>query len=75
MRARSIRLSLLFLVILGVSLAALAFSSLPLWSSVDTLAILALSDEERERLEADMRKAKEHEDENDRAVGNLLDDR
>ncbi|MCH7866062.1 MAG: tandem-95 repeat protein, partial [Myxococcales bacterium] len=59
----------------GGSLAALAFSSLPLWSSVDTLAILALSDEERERLEADMRKATEHEDENDRAVGNLLDDR
>lgn len=59
----------------GGSLAALAFSSLPLWRGVDPLAILALSDEERERLEEDLRKAEEHEDDNEKAVGDLLDDR
>jgi len=59
----------------GGSLAALAFSSLPLWRGVDPLAILALSDEERERLEEDLRKAEEHEDDNEKAVGDILDDR
>ena len=57
----------------GGSLAALAFSSLPLWRRVDPLAILALSDEERERLEEDLKKAREAEDENERAVGDILD--
>ena len=57
----------------GGSLAALAFSSLPLWRGVDPLAVLALSDEERERLQEDLKKAKEQEDEDEKAVGELLD--
>ena len=59
----------------GGSLAALAFSSLPLWRGVDPLAVLALSDEERKRIEEDNRKAREQEDEKEKAVGRLFDDR
>ena len=59
----------------GGSLAALAISSLPMWRGVDPLAILALSDEERKRLEEDLREAREQEDAKEKEVGRLLDDR
>ena len=59
----------------GGSLAAVAFSSLPLWSRVDPLAVLAISEEERRRLEEDLRKAREAEDQAEKGVGRLLDDR
>ena len=57
------------------SLAAVAFSALPLWSRVDPLAVLAISEEERRRLEEDLRKAREAEDRAEKGVGQLLDDR
>ncbi|MCZ6785037.1 MAG: hypothetical protein O7G30_17195 [Proteobacteria bacterium] len=63
------------LLLRGGSLAAVAFSALPLWRRVDPLAVLALSDEERRRLEEDLRKAREQEDEKEKGVGRLLDDR
>jgi hypothetical protein len=63
----------LALLLRGGSLAALAFSSIPLWRGVDPLAVLALSDEERERIEEDNRKARDEEDEKEKAVGRLLD--
>jgi hypothetical protein len=65
----------LALLMRGGSLAALAFSSLPLWRGIDPLAILALSDEERDRLEEELKKSEESEDEEDEAVGDLLDRR
>ncbi len=68
-------LAWLALLLRGGSLAALAFSSLPLWRGVDPLAVLALSDEERKRIEEDNRKAREQEDEKEKAVGRLFDDR
>ncbi len=59
----------------GGSLAALAISALPMWRGVDPLAILALSDEERKRLEEDLREAREQEDAKEKEVGTLLDGR
>ena len=69
--ALALSLGWLGLLLRGGSLAALAFSALPLWSRVDPLAVLAISEEERMRLEDDLRKAEE--DEKERAVGQLLD--
>jgi hypothetical protein len=43
------------------SLSALAVSSLPLWQRMDPLVILALSPEERERLNREMRATREDE--------------
>jgi hypothetical protein len=65
--------SWLALLLRGGSLAAVAFSSLPLWHRVDPLAVLAVSEEERRRREEDLRKARQLEDEKDRGVGRLLD--
>jgi len=56
------------------SLLAIALSSLPLWRRVDPLAVLALSEREREERERTLRAAKKAEDENAAAVGELLDD-
>ena len=64
---------LLSLLLRSGSLMGAAISSLPLWRRVDPLAVLALSDEEREKLEADLRKAEETEDEEDEGVGRVLD--
>ncbi len=66
-------LSWLTVLLRGGSLAALAISSLPIWRGVDPLAVLVLSKEERERLEEDLRKARELEDAQEEAVGRLLD--
>ena len=54
------------------SLIALAASSLPLWTGVDPLAILYISDEERDRRARDVSAAQEEED-REYAVGQLLD--
>ena len=56
------------------SLAAAALSSLPMWSRVDPLAVLTISEEERKRREKDLHDAEAEEDRTERAVGNLLDD-
>ena len=66
-------LGFLALLLRGGSLAALAFSALPMWHNVDPLAILAVSDEERERLDEELREAREEEAAKDKAVGDLLD--
>jgi len=55
------------------SLAAVALSSLPIWSRVDPLAVLTISEEERKRREKDLREAQEAEDQADQGVGRLLD--
>ena len=67
-------LSWLTFLLRGGSLTALAVSSLPLWRGVDPLAVLALSGEERQRLDEDLKKAREQEDAKEAAVGRLLDD-
>ena len=54
---------------------ALTLSSLPIWTPVDPLAVLTISDEERRRREEDLRKAREAEDDTERGVGELLDGR
>ena len=46
-------------------------SSLPVWSSIDPLMVLALSDAERRKLEEDQRRARVHEEE--AGLGKLLD--
>ena len=51
------------------SLAAVAVSSLPLWSPVDPLAVLAMSREERERRERELKAARDA----DGRVGSVLD--
>jgi len=56
------------------SLLAVALSSLPLWRRVDPLAVLALSEREREERERELRAARKAEDENAAGVGELLDD-
>ena len=43
----------------GGSLAAIAFSALPMWRRVDPLAVLTISEEERVRREQDLRSARE----------------
>ena len=48
-------------------------SSLPMWQRVDPLAVLAISDEERERRKKDLLEAERAEDQEDEAVGRLLD--
>ena len=56
------------------SLAAAALSSLPIWSRVDPLAVLTISEEERKRREKDLRDAQAAEDRAAEGVGRLLDD-
>ena len=73
--ALALSLGWLGLLLRGGSLAAVAFSALPIWSRVDPLAVLSISEEERMRLEEDLRKAREAEDEKERGVGQLLDAR
>jgi hypothetical protein len=51
------------------SLAAVAVSSLPIWSPVDPLAVLAMSREERERRERELKAARDA----DGRVGSVLD--
>jgi hypothetical protein len=64
---------LLSLLLRSGSLLGAAISSLPLWRRVDPLAVLALSDEEREKLERDRRVAEEAENEEGEGVGRILD--
>ena len=65
---------LLSLLLRSGSLLGMALSALPLWRRVDPLAVLALSDDEREKLEKDLRSAEEDEDEKDDGVGRVLDE-
>jgi hypothetical protein len=65
---------LLSLLVRTGSLLGAALSAMPLWRRVDPLVILALSDEEREKVQKDLRSAKDAEDEKDDGVGRLLDD-
>ena len=65
----------LALLLRAESLAALAFSALPMWRKVDPLAILSLSDEEREQRMKDLKKARAEEDAKLQAIGRLLDRR
>jgi len=53
--------SALAVLMRGASLAAAAFSSLPLWRRVDPLTVLTLSDEERWQREQEIRAATEFE--------------
>jgi hypothetical protein len=58
----------------GGSLVAFALSSLPLWRQADPLAVLALSDEEREEREEELRKAEREEELRTRGLDRLLRD-
>jgi hypothetical protein len=61
------------LLLRGASLGAALLSSLPLWWKVDPLAILSLSEDEREEFERELREARDDEDTSDRSVGRVLD--
>jgi len=67
-------LSWLGVLLRSGSLAAIAFSALPMWRRVDPLAVLTISEEERVRREQELRSARELEDQTERGVGDLLDD-
>jgi hypothetical protein len=58
----------------GGSLVAFALSSLPLWRQADLLAVLALSDEEREEREEELRKAEREEELRTRGLDRLFGD-
>ena len=55
------------------SLVTIALSSLPVWSRVDPLSVLMLSDRDRRKREQELHDAETAEDESDR-LGDLLDD-
>jgi hypothetical protein len=71
--ALMVSLSWLGVLLRSGSLAAIAFSALPMWRRVDPLAVLTISEEERVRREQDLRCARELEDQTERGVGDLLD--
>jgi hypothetical protein len=54
------------------TLMALALSSVPLWRRVDPLVVLALSDEEREKREEELRAAEAEEDWSNAEIGRIL---
>jgi hypothetical protein len=58
----------------GSSLVAVALSALPFWRRVDPLAVLALSEEERDKLRKELQAAQDAEDSKEKAVGQLLDE-
>ena len=58
----------------GGALFAAALSAMPIWSGVDPLVVLALSDEERRKREEALRLAREAEDRDSAGLGELLDD-
>lgn len=64
--------SILGALLRGGSLLAMTLSSLPIWLRFDPLAILALTDAERERRERELRDARRDEDK--RGVGRVLDE-
>jgi hypothetical protein len=55
------------------SLWAVALSALPVWRRVDPLAVLAISPEERRKLERDLREAEQLEDTAGAGLGRVLD--
>jgi hypothetical protein len=65
--------TLALLLLRASSLAAALLTSAPLWWKVDPLAILALSDDEREELERQARSAREDEDSDEEGIGRILD--
>ncbi len=71
--ALALSLTWLGILLRSGSLAAIAFSALPMWRRVDPLAVLTISEEERLRREHDLRSARELEDETETGVGDLLD--
>ena len=64
---------LLSLLLRSGSLVGAALSAMPLWQRVDPLAVVALSKEEREKLQRDLRLAEEAEDEKAGGIGRLFD--
>jgi hypothetical protein len=77
--AESVALALSTAILMALlrsgSLYAVALSSLPLWSRVDPLAVLSLSDEERRKREKELRAAEAEEDESEKGIGRVLDER
>jgi hypothetical protein len=66
---------LLAMVTRGTSLVAMALSALPVWSRVDPLAVLAVSERTRRENRREQRDAEAQEDEANHALGKLLDRR
>jgi hypothetical protein len=64
---------LMLLLLRSSSLWAVALSALPLWRRVDPLAVLAITPEERRKLERDLRKAEQLEDTDGAGLGRVLD--
>jgi hypothetical protein len=67
-------ISLLGILSRAGSMAAAALTSLPMWRRVDPLAVLSVSEEERQKREQEMREAEEAEDREGKGVGRLLDE-
>ncbi len=70
--ALAISAGLLPLLARASSLTAMLLSSLPVWSRVDPLSVLMLSEKDRKKRERELRDAETVEDESDH-LGNLLE--
>ena len=70
--ALAISAGLLPLLARASSLAAMLLSSLPVWSRVDPLSVLMLSERDRKKRERELRDAETLEDESDH-LGDLLE--
>jgi hypothetical protein len=57
------------------NLAAIALSSLPLWSRIDALAVLSLSEEERRARDQELQDAEDEEERKAKGIGRLLGSR
>jgi hypothetical protein len=64
---------LMLMLMRSSSLWAVALSALPLWRRVDPLAVLAITPEERRKLERDLREAEQREDTAGAGLARVLD--
>ena len=64
---------LLFMLMRSSSIWGVALSALPMWRRVDPLAVLAITPEERRKLERDLREAEQSEDTAGAGLARMLD--
>jgi hypothetical protein len=64
---------LMLMLMRSSSLWAVALSALPMWRRVDPLAVLAITSEERRKLERDLREAEQREDTAGAGLARVLD--
>jgi hypothetical protein len=65
---------LILLLLRSSSLWAVALSALPVWRRVDPLAVLAISPEQRRKLERELREAEQVEDADSAELVRMLDE-